>query len=255
MKRQDRPWLSIIIPTLNEAGSIDATLSALREIDGECEIIVVDGGSRDDTTRRAAAQGVRLLKAPCGRGAQMHAGALSAVGDVLWFLHADTLPPPDAVKQIAAALSDGATVAGNFEIRFAGDFLAARFLTWLYHHLALLGLRYGDSGYFARRSEYIAVGGFRPFPIFEDLDLMRRLRKRGRFVRVPATVVTSSRRFEGRSFSMVFAWWTVLQCLYWIGVPPIWLGRLYRHVRIPRRRRSKPVSDGKEIIHATRPSA
>jgi hypothetical protein len=152
-------------------------------------------------------------------------------------------------------LSQDDTVAGNFEIRFSGDFLAARFLTWLYHHLALLGLRYGDSGYFVRQSQYIAVGGFRPFPIFEDLDLMRRLRKRGRIVRSPAAVVTSSRRFEGRSFAAVFAWWTVLQLLYWVGVSPIWLGRLYRHVRTPGRRRSKAADDAKEVVHATHPSA
>ena len=109
--------------------------------------------------------------------------------------------------------------------------MAARFLAWLYGKLALIGLRYGDSGYFVRRSEYSAVGGFNPLPIFEDLDLMRRLRKRGRFVRVAATVTTSSRRFEGRVFALVFAWWAVLQILYWVGIPPRLLGTLYRHVR------------------------
>ena len=163
----------------------------------------------------------------------MAAGAAAAGGEVLWFLHADTLPPPDAMAHITAALADPAVVGGNFEIRFDGDFAAARFLTWLYRHLALIGLRYGDSAYFVRRSDYEAVGGFRPYPIFEDLDLLRRLRKRGRFVRVPAVVTTSSRRFHGRSFAVVFAWWAVLQCLYWIGVSPVRLGRWYRHVRSP----------------------
>lgn len=223
--------VSVVIPTLNEAGNIDATLNALRVTPGILEVIVVDGGSRDDTIARAARHGIRVLSHPAGRGAQMHAGALVAAGDVIWFLHADTLPPLRACTAITAALADPTTVAGNFEICFAGQFAAARFLTRLYRHLAVLGLRYGDSGYFVRRAEYVAVGGFNPYPIFEDLDLMCRLRKRGRFVRVPATVTTSSRRFEGRFFALVFTWWSVLQVLYWIGVPPSWLGRLYRHIR------------------------
>lgn len=233
------PTLSVVIPALNEAASIEQTLAALRRVPGIFEVIVVDGQSRDDALDRAARLGARVLTAPRGRGAQMHAGAQAAGGEVLWFLHADTLPPPDAAGRIADALIDPAVAAGNFEIRFAGEFAAARFLTRLYHHLALLGLRYGDSGYFVRREAYAAVGGFRPHPIFEDLDLMRRLRRRGLFVRVPATVVTSSRRFEGRSFAVVFARWTILQTLYWLGVPPVWLGKLYRHVRLPGRRTGK----------------
>lgn len=124
-------------------------------------------------------------------------------------------------------------VGGNFEIMFAGDFFSGRLLTLVYRHLARIGLLYGDSGYFVRRPAYENVGGFRPHPIFEDLDLLRRLRKKGRFVRVPAVVSTSSRRFEGRWFALVFARWAVLQILYWLGVPPARLGRWYGHVRVP----------------------
>ena len=175
----------------------------------------------------------------------MCAGAAAAGGEVLWFLHADTLPPPDAVAQISAALTDPDVVGGNFEICFDGDLVAARFLTWLYRYLALIGLRYGDSGYFVRRSHYEAVGGFRPYPIFEDLDLLRRLRKRGRFVRVPAVVTTSSRRFRGRSFALVFARWAVLQVFYWVGVSPVRLGRWYRHVRSPDGR--EPAGDAAAV--------
>jgi hypothetical protein len=107
-----------------------------------------------------------------------------------------------------------------------------------------LGLRYGDSGYFVRRTEYIAVGGFRPYPIFEDLDLMRRLRRRGRFVRINTIVTTSSRRFEGRWFALVFARWTLLQVLYWLGVSPNWIGRFYEHVRVPGRRGRRRIGAG-----------
>lgn len=234
----DGPWLTVVVPVLNEAESIGATLDAVRQLGPALELVVVDGGSADDTRLRAEAGGARVIAGPRGRGSQMAAGAAVAGGEVLWFLHADTLPPSDAATHIASALGDPAVVGGNFEIRFDGDFAAARFLTWLYRHLALLGLRYGDSGYFVRRSDYEAVGGFRPYPIFEDLDLLRRLRKRGRFVRVPAVVTTSSRRFRGRSFALVFAWWAVLQAFYWVGVSPVRLGRWYRHVRSPGGRRS-----------------
>ena len=227
------PWLTVVVPALNEAESIGATLDAVRQLGPASEVVVVDGGSDDDTPARAEAGGARVVAGPRGRGSQMAAGAAAAGGEVLWFLHADTRPPPDGAAHIAAALADPAVVGGNFQIRFDGDFAAARFLTWLYRHLALIGLRYGDSGYFVRRSDYEAVGGFRPYPIFEDLDLLRRLRKRGRFVRVPAVVATSSRRFRGRSFALVFARWAVLQCFYWVGVSPVRLGRWYGHVRSP----------------------
>src|SRR5947209_5860005 len=166
---QPHPRIAIIVPVLNEAAMIDAALEHLIALPGVIEVIVVDGRSIDDTVARATQYGVRLLTCDSGRGRQMHAGAQAATCDVLWFVHADTLPEPEAVHAIAAALADPRVVGGNCEIRFAGGFLSARFLTWLYHYLAILGLRYGDSAYFVRRSEYLAVGGFRPYPIFDDL--------------------------------------------------------------------------------------
>lgn len=227
--------LSVIIPVLNEAETIDFTLATIQSRVRPDEIIVVDGGSADDTTDRAARPGVRVVDGPRGRGSQMHAGAVAATGEVLWFIHADTLPPDDALQYIDAALADERTVAGNFEVVFAGDFTSARLLTFVYRYLSWIGLRYGDSTYFVRRRAYDAVGGFRPYPIFEDLDLMRRLKKIGLFVRVAGTVETSSRRFQGRVFAWVFARWTFLQVLYWLGASPVWLGRMYHHARTPGR--------------------
>ncbi|MBC7929120.1 MAG: hypothetical protein H7Z38_00970, partial [Rubrivivax sp.] len=154
-------------------------------------------------------------------------GACAARGDALWFLHADTTPPADAAELIGEALSDARVIGGNFRVLFGGERAAARFLTWLYPQLRMLGLCYGDSGIFVRRDVYERVGGFKPFPIFEDLDLVRRLRRAGRMAHVPATVTTSSRRFEGRSFAVTFARWSALQTLYWLGVHPRRLGRMY----------------------------
>ena len=222
---------SIIIPTLNEAHSIRSTLDRVRRVRSSLEVIVVDGGSSDRTIEIAREHGVRVLHATRGRGSQMHAGACAARGDVFWFLHADTIPPADATEQITRALSDPRVVAGNFAVRFDGEGRAANFLTWLYPHLRKLGLCYGDSGIFVRRDMYERVGGFREFPIFEDLDLMRRLRPYGRITHIPVAVVTSSRRFERRSFAFTFMRWMTLQILYWLGVHPRTLGRLYAPIR------------------------
>jgi rSAM/selenodomain-associated transferase 2 len=223
--------LSVVIPTLNESGAIESTLAAVGRLRAVGEVIVVDGGSSDSTAELARGAGARVLSAARGRGPQLHAGACAARGEVLWFLHADTRPPEDGAEEIAEALRDPGVVGGHFAISFDGPRRAARFLTWLYPYLGWLGLCYGDSGIFVRRADYEAVGGFRPFPLFEDLDLLRRLRKRGRVARLAGAVVTSSRRFEGRSFVLTFAWWTLLQVLYWLGVSPHTLGRLYAHVR------------------------
>ena len=234
MKTEDdlRPALSIIIPALDEAHSIGATLDAVTRMPGSVEVIVVDGGSLDDTVQIARARGLRVIESERGRGTQMHAGACVAQGEALWFLHADTVPPVDAAVLIIEALKEPEITGGNFEVRFDGTRLAARFLTWLYPQLRKLGLHYGDSAIFMRREDYERVGGFQSFPIFEDLDLIRKLRQRGRIVHLPATVITSSRRFEGRrSFALTFARWAALQCLYWLGVNPRTLGRLYAPIR------------------------
>lgn len=214
------PALSVIIPTFNEARSINRTLDAAKSIRGRVEVIVVDGGSFDGTVETVR-----------GRGAQMHAGACAAHGDALWFLHADTQPCPESAERIIEALRDPKVVAGNFNIRFDGTRRAARFLTWLYPQLRRLGLCYGDSAIFVRRESYEQVGGFQPFPIFEDLDLVRRLRKRGRIAHLPAFITTSSRRFEDRSFTLTFGRWAFLQMLYWLGVHPRTLNRLYAPIR------------------------
>lgn len=239
--------LSIIIPVLDEARSIGATLDALlNEVSG-AEVIVVDGGSLDGTIEIVRGRGVKLIASGRGRGLQMHAGARFASGRALWFLHADTLPSTECIAQIEDTLRDPSVVAGNFDVLFDGPSSAARFLTWLYPRLRRLGLCYGDSAIFVRREAYERIGGFRDFPIFEDLDLVRRLGKVGRVAHLRARVTTSSRRFEGRSFALTFARWSLMQALYWAGVSPRTLGRMYAHVRAAgskkgrRGRPSKPV--------------
>jgi rSAM/selenodomain-associated transferase 2 len=234
------PQISIIVPTLNEARALGATLDGLAALSGVREVIVVDGGSLDATVTIARARGVRLVFANRGRGPQLHAGALVARGDIFWFVHADTHPPPDATRRICETLARPSIRAGCFTVRFDNASCQARFLTWFYARLQRLGLCYGDATLFVRRSDYELSGGFRRFPLFEDVDLIARLRQRGRFVRLPTEVIVSSRRFEGRSFVLTLLWWMTLQLLYWLGVPPRRLGHLYAPIRARPRRPERP---------------
>jgi rSAM/selenodomain-associated transferase 2 len=227
-------FVSIIVPTLNEQTHILATLNALQQLSGDKEILVVDGGSTDATVPLARSQGVTVLEAQKGRGTQMHVGALEAAGSALWFVHADTIPPAAALNEIGRVLEDEQVVGGNFGLLFDGSSRAARQLTAIYPMLRLFGLCYGDSGIFVRKSVYEQVGGFRALALFEDLDLLRRLRRAGRFVHLPCLIVTSSRRFEQRNFALVWLHWTCLQFLYWCGVSPNVLARWYRHTRGPK---------------------
>ncbi len=225
------PWLSIVIPTLNEAASIGRTLETVLTLGSGAQVIVADGQSDDKTVQIARQYPVTILSSSRGRGMQLRTGAERATGEVLWFLHADSIPPSDAHHHIREALQSPEIVGGNFDLLFDGASRAARQLTRIYPHLRKLGLCYGDSGIFVRREIYRAAGGFRAYPIFEDLDLIKRIRRHGRFLHLNSKIVTSSRRFEGRSFGLTFAKWTSLQIMYWAGVHPEVLGRWYAPIR------------------------
>lgn len=235
------PSVSVIIPVLNERLALPALLRCLDAAEGIYELIFVDGGSTDGTVAWLRGQGCRVLEAPRGRGTQMAAGAMAASGDILWFLHADTQAPSQAVQAIQQAVRTG-HVAGAFGLRFDGRGLTERGMTWVYRRLRKLGLLYGDAGIFVRRDAYMAAGGFPESPLFEDQELLRRLRQAGfsRPVCLNLTLITSSRRFAGWRFPLVFTHWVGLQILFWMGVPPRWLALTYRQARatgktVPRR--------------------
>ena len=222
------PSLSIIIPTLNEAETLKQTLDVVRCHTEILEVIVVDGGSSDATREVLETyDDVRVFDSIRGRGTQMHVGATAAAGSVLWFLHADTIPSADSIGQMLNALRDPKVIGGNFTICFDGDSRAAQFMTWLYPNLRKIGLFYGDSAIFVRREVYEKAGGFRALDLFEDVDLIKRIKRYGQIVHLSAKVVTSSRRFERHSFILTFLRWSIFQGLYWIGVSPNLLARLY----------------------------
>ncbi len=222
--------VSIIIPTLNEAARINSLAASLQKLTGEFEVIVADGGSADDTVHLVGACGWQVVTALRGRGRQMNAGAQAAQGDVLLFLHADTELPENALAMIETLLQDQRVCGGNFSLMFDGETREARLLTKLYPLLRLGGMCYGDSAIFIRRNVFEQLGGYRDYPIFEDCDFYRRMKRAGAFVRLPAVAVTSSRRFEGR-FVRTFALWATMQVLYWLGVDPNRLARWYKPLR------------------------
>jgi rSAM/selenodomain-associated transferase 2 len=225
--------ISVVIPTLNEAAEIAETILSVLSQPGVVEVIVVDGGSTDATVWIAEDSGARVIHSKRGRGRQMHAGALAADGEVLWFVHADTRPGPDTARQLLDALSAGLAAGGNCTLTFDGPALGARILNLVQPLMRRLHCYYSDSTIFVRRDLYFALGGFRSYPLFEDADLIARVRSAGRFVSVRGTVRTSSRRFEQRGFLRTCARWSALQLLFWIGVPAETLGGLYQPIRRP----------------------
>jgi rSAM/selenodomain-associated transferase 2 len=222
--------VSIIVPTFNEESTILDLAASLGRLNGEFEVIICDGGSADATVEMARQCGLRVIEAPRGRGVQMNAGARWAEGDTLLFLHADTRLPENAPALVAGALADERVCGGNFRLIFGGDTREARLLTRIYPLLRLGGMLYGDSAIFTRRDVFDRLGGYREYPIFEDCDLYRRMRRMGKFARLEACATTSSRRFEGR-FIRTFALWSLMQVLYWLGVHPNLLNRLYKPLR------------------------
>jgi hypothetical protein len=172
-----------------------------------------------------------VLQSERGRGPQMHAGAARRVVTCSGLVTPIQCPPSIALSEIDLALAASEVVGGNFGLVFDGSSRSARQLTMVYPWLRLLGLCYGDAGIFVRRSVYECAGGFRSYALFEDLDLIRRIKRFGTFVHLPCSLTTSSRRFENRNFGVVWANWIALQALYWMGVSPNLLARWYRHVR------------------------
>jgi len=219
--------ISIVVPALDEADEIGATLASARDPSVR-EVIVVDGGSRDGTPERAAAAGARVVHAARGRASQMNAGAALARGDVLLFLHADTRLPPGFGPAVRAALADGA-VGGRFDVVLRGAHpLLAVVARLMSLRSRLTGISTGDQAIFVRRDVFERLGGFAPLPLMEDVELCRRLMRAGRTAALRLRVETSGRRWEehGVVRTIVLMW--TLRLAYACGVPAERLARAYR---------------------------
>lgn len=190
--------ISIIIPTLDEADSLGTTIAAARCENTSCEILVVDAGSSDDSVAIAAAAGTRVLESRRRQRAyQLNLGAMHARGEVLLFLHADTLLPRNALPLIVRALENREVAGGAFARRYASASWLLRATCFLaLCRNRLIGWHLGDQAMFIRRTTFFQLGGFREVDRFEDLDFSRRLRKFGRTVTLRPPVISSSRRFD-----------------------------------------------------------
>ncbi len=226
--RDAPPLISVIIPTLNEARHLGATLAALAG-GSEVEIIVADGGSVDHTHRLAAAAGAVVLRSQPGRARQQNRAADRAKGRYLLFLHADTFPPHGYDRLIRQALDDPATVAGAFSLAINGRGSALRLMEWGANlRSRRRRLPYGDQGIFLKKRIFNEAGGFSELPIMEDYELMDRLRRRGRIITLEAPALTSARRWQ-----KLGVWRTMLlnQAMiigFRTGVSPEKLAAIYR---------------------------
>jgi len=220
--------LSIIIPVLDEAAGIEAALTALAPYRTRgCELIVVDGGSRDGTPVLASPLADRVLTAPRGRAAQMNAGAAVARGNVLLFLHADTKLPANADALLRDGLAHSGRIWGRFDVRFDHDGLMPLIAAMMNLRSRLTGITTGDQAIFVTRTAFHAIGGFPAQPLMEDIALSSRIRRISRPANIRACVTTSARRWQKQGvLRTVFLMWR-LRLAYFLGADPAHLARQY----------------------------
>jgi len=224
--------LSVIVPMLNEAGAIAATLRAIRHGAPDAEIVVVDGGSIDTSVAVAKPLCDYVFVTRRGRAVQMNSGARASHGDVLAFVHADTIVPATFGGDIVSALSDIAVVGGRFDVRLDASALPYRVIG------AMISLRSrisrtgtGDQAIFVRRDVFDRLGGFPALELCEDLEFSRRLKRAGRVACLRSRVTTSARRWnrDGVVRTVVRMW--LIRAMYLLGVPPARLKRMYSDTR------------------------
>lgn len=221
--------ISIIIPVYNEESTIGDLLNSLED-SGADEVLVADGGSVDRTVE-IASHHARIVHSSTGRASQMNDAAQCASGEVLLFLHADTRLSTTALNVVRSVMADEAIIGGNFDVRFDGKDLAAGVFTHINRWRRWFGIFYGDSGIFCRRSVFQSLGGFVCWPILEDYEFARRLRRVGKLAYLDEPIWVSDRRWRNNGLLRTMASWFFIQSLYYAGVPPKHLARLYRHIR------------------------
>jgi len=221
--------LAIVVPTLEEEDTVRRFLpAALAAAD---EVIVSDGGSRDGTVEVARSLGARVVTGPPGRGIQLNRGAAAARAEILLFLHADTTLPPGGAAAVRAAAAGGAP-GGAFFLRFDAGRPMQRLGSWLVNRRTRwLRVPLGDQAQWATRETFERLGGFPDWPLLEDVDFMRRLRRLPGFAIIEQPVTTGARRFLelGAVRTVTLNW--LIWLLFFCGVSPHRLARLYRQIR------------------------
>jgi rSAM/selenodomain-associated transferase 2 len=221
--------ISVVVPARNEARSIEATLAPLREPE-VLEVIVVDGSSEDETRAIARPLADLVLTGSVGRSAQMNVGAVAARGEILFFLHADTIVPEGFAGAIVAACRDA--IGGRFDVVLDAPGFAFRVIEKAINvRSRWSGVFTGDQGLFIRRAVFEEIGGFPEQALLEDLALSRAMRRRGSVAALRRCLRTSARRWQryGVARTVLLMWW--IRTLYLLGVSPERLARYYREAR------------------------
>jgi len=224
--------VSVVIPALNEADNILSCLLSVKRQGGEIEVLVVDGGSADDTIEVARSH-ARVITSVPGRAVQMNAGARHATGEVLLFLHADSRLPPDAVLALKQVLDDPHVVGGTFMLAFDSRKFLLRLVAF-FTRFKFRFFHYGDQGIFVRRSVFQQLGGFKEVPVMEDIEFLLQLRKMGRVTLIKRPVTTSARRFLRHGIVRQQLLNLVLVILYLLGAKPETLAKWYQPTKSAR---------------------
>ena len=224
--------ISVIMPVLNEAGNLRSTLEQLLLSDNE-ELIIVDGGSSDDTLSVAAEFTDKVYKTETGRASVMNFGAGKAAGDLLLFLHADCILPENAFEIIREALNESTVAAGGFRLSINGPGLNFRVIeTAANLRSRIAGLLYGDQGIFMRKETFIKVGGYADIPLMEDIEICGKLKKLGKLTLADAPIKASPRRWlEEGTLHTTFRDWSIAFSYSFLKTPPEKLIKHYRDVR------------------------
>ena len=220
--------ISVIIPTLNEAQTIGATIAGLKK-SRHTEIIVVDGGSRDETPAIARSLGARVLTSAPGKAIQMNAGATEATAEVLLFLHADTRLPDKFENGVLAAVARNGNCAGAFSLGIDSDAAGLRFIERIANWRSrFFQMPYGDQALFVSRQLFQEIGGYPNYPIMEDFEFVRRLKQRAKIIILAESVQTSPRRWS--NFGIIKTWLLnqLIVIAYFLGISPKRLSRWYR---------------------------
>jgi len=222
--------ISVIIPTFNESNTIVETVTKVRNADTDSlkEIIIVDGGSTDETIQRAKKINVRLLHSPQkGRAAQMNYGAKQAHGDILYFLHADSHPPLGFDKAIGQAIEKGCE-AGCFQLSFDDDHFALQFYAW-FTRFDIDSFRFGDQSLFVKQAVFNQIQGFREdHMVMEDQEIIRRIKSSFSFTVLNSNVTTSARKYRRHGVIKLQLIFAFIFLLYYLGIAQQKLVKLYK---------------------------
>ena len=219
--------ISIVIPVLNEAICLDRLLQSF-PYSKDLDVIVVDGGSSDATPAVMRKYPfVRYVHAPTGRGIQLNHGAAIAKGDIFWFLHADSELSEGWKREIRKTMSRSRVIAGCFRLEFDDAHWLLRLFSFfsLWNHPLMT---YGDQSFFMRREVFESAGGFKDYPILEDLEMQCRLRRKGHWYKSSLPLTTSARRFRTMGILQQQLKNIGIVSLYLVGASPFWLSRFYK---------------------------